>query len=186
MDAPAQLSVLSYLKSPRAQLQPALLLAPKFPRDSALARHCSLDCPEIPQGCSSKTTTAFSHSHGGIFYFDFFFSYVRAVGTSLHESGLQRCGVRLSRDRDLVRRFSLCKWWSKPCLFLFLAPTSFFLFLLCPFSRHPQLHSHHQHKKKRSVKLVGGNGVIKHFEMQRSGTTNTRQSRDLPRGGLGL
>lgn len=73
VDAPAQLSVLSYLKSPRAQLQPALLLAPKFPRDSALARHCSLDCPEIPQGCSSKTTTAFSHSHGGIFYFDFFF-----------------------------------------------------------------------------------------------------------------
>lgn len=123
---------------------------------------------------------------GEFFILIFFFSYVRAVGTSLHESGLWRCGVRLSRDRDLVRRFSLCKWWSKPCLFLFLAPTSFFLFLLCPFSRHPQLHSHHQHKKKRSVKLVGGNGVIKHFEMQRSRTTNTRQSRDLPRGGLGL
>lgn len=125
MDAPAQLSVLSYLKSPRAQLQPALLLAPKFPRDSALAQHCSLDCPEIPQGCSSKTTTAFSHRHGGIFFIlIFFFSYVRAVGTSLHESGLWRCGVRLSRDRELVRRFSLCKWWSKP--YLFLAPASFF------------------------------------------------------------
>lgn len=54
---------------PQAQLQPALLLAPKFPRDSALAQRCTLNCTEIPQVCSSKTTNAFSHRHWGFFFF---------------------------------------------------------------------------------------------------------------------
>lgn len=69
-DAAMQPCALSHLNSPRAPSCPPLWLGPKFPTDSARTQPYICDCPEIPQGCSSKTTTAFSHSHqGGNFCF---------------------------------------------------------------------------------------------------------------------